>query len=249
MTLQVFSGTTLVSTVTGQSGDLASINGCVDDDHWGNPTPSGPYGFPGRFGGALTFLDTRTFSFAGGATAQGDRLAILPEGGAAVNSFTQARVLASGIPQISIDFEHSVLQNPSYADWSTAAAAAAGVGVAGLGGPLDDFNHNGFSNLLKYAFGIDPTALSAVPLITQGMATLTVGTSTDEYFTLACEHPANLAAVPVAQTSEDLVLWAPAVLVSSVTQANGLVLDTWRTPLPRHAQPRALLRFQAALPE
>ena len=249
VTLQVFNGTTLVTTLTGQSGALANMNGCVDDDHWGNPTPSGPYGFPGRFGGALTFLGPLTFTFAGGATAQGDRLAILPEGGAAVSSLSQACVLASGIPQISIDAEEMVLQNPGYSDWAAAAAAAAGLTPAQLGGPLDDFNHSGFSNLLKYAFGISPVAPSVGPVITQAIASLTVGTTTDEYFTLSCEHPANPAAAPVAQTSDDLQSWTPAVLVSSVPQANGLLLDTWRTPLPRHAKPTAALRFQVTLTE
>jgi len=249
VTLQVFNGTTLVTTLTGQSGTLATVNGCVDDDHWGNPTPSGPYGLPGRFGGALTFLGPDTFTFAGGATAQGDRLAILPEGGAAVSSLSQAHVLASGIPQISIDLEQDVLQNPAFSDWAAAAAAAAGITVAELGGPLDDFNHNGFSNLLKYAFGIDPADPSATPVITQGTASLTVGGSTDEYLTLSCEHPTDRTAVPVAQASDDLVSWAPAVLVSSVTEPSGLVLDTWRAPQPKNARPSAVLRFQVTLSE
>ena len=110
VTLQVFSGATLVTTVTGQSGDLANVNGCVDDDHWGNPTPNGPSGFPGPFGGALTFLNPLTFTFSGGATALGDRLVIVPEGGAAVSSLTQATVLASGIPQIALDEERHFVE-------------------------------------------------------------------------------------------------------------------------------------------
>ena len=110
VTLEVYNGTTLVTTLTGQSGALANVNGCVDDDHWGHPTPAGPDGLPGRWGGALTFLGPRTFSFSGSASVQGDRLVILPEGAPDVSSLTRARVLASGIAQISLDSESHSLQ-------------------------------------------------------------------------------------------------------------------------------------------
>jgi len=128
VTLQVFNGTTLVTTLPGQSGALAIVNGCVDDDHWGNPTPSGPYGLPGPFGGALTFLDPRTFTFLGGATALGDRLVIVPEGGAAVSSLTQTNVLASGIPQIAIDEERHFVE---FAGLLQGSLGQAGLSVTG----------------------------------------------------------------------------------------------------------------------
>ncbi|MCX6878272.1 MAG: thrombospondin type 3 repeat-containing protein [Verrucomicrobia bacterium] len=111
VTLQLYSGENLVVAVPGLSGVLGFINGCVDDDHWGNPTPSGPSGLPGPWGGALTFLDPRLFVFPpSGGGLPGyvvcDRIVVLPEGGPAVSSLSKATVTTVGIPQISIDQEH-----------------------------------------------------------------------------------------------------------------------------------------------
>jgi hypothetical protein len=472
VTVLVYQGADLVTTLTGQSGTLATVNGCVDDDHWGNPTPTGPNGIPGRWGGALTFRDPRTFTFAGNSV-QGDRLVILPEGGSAVSSLTESRLLASGIPQLTLDdeqiflpyagllhgslgqagldirnglltaynlgssgqdgveihipaptgrrlnlyyqvpatdgtltftgmgstnaaseqevgktliasagetatvaFDYSSIgaatytlriyngkqlvyeggsypsgspcivrdgfkfkrlygedfhmgwyeevydnpegygvpdliwhpgyscdstpgaqtnrvingpdvfgdlvigipENPTltvtaasrikiqaggqitnfqissasltsdpasplpYSVWANGAAATGGITAAELGGPLDDCDHDGSNNLLEYAFDTDPLVSSSNPVIISGRATLSVDGTTDEYLTLSCEHPADRT-MPLAQASDDLQSWLPAVLVSSVPQPNGRVLDTWRYPTPRHASLRALMRF------
>ena len=243
VTLQVFNGTTLVTTLTGQSGALVIVNGCVDDDHWGNPTPTGPYGLPTKFGGALTLNDPRTFTFAGGTTAVGDRLVILPEGGATVSSLSQTKLLTSGITEVAIDTELNSVQASGYADWAATTAAAAGITPAQLGGPQDDYDHDGFSNLLEYAFGTDAAGSSNKPVITSGVANLQVGDTTSPYFTMSCVHPADRVA-PVAEASDDLQTWTPAVLVSSVLQADGQLLDTWRTPQPTTAKSHVMMRFQ-----
>jgi hypothetical protein len=473
VTVLVYQGADLVTTLTGQSGTLATVNGCVDDDHWGNPTPTGPNGIPGRWGGALTFRNPRTFAFAGATSVQGDRLVILPEGGSAVISLTESRLLASGIPQLTLDdeqifspyagllhgslgqagldirnglltaynlgssgqdgveihlppsndrrlnlyyqvpatdgtltftgmgstnaaseqevgkttiasagdtatvaFDYSSIgaatytlriyngkqlvyegggypsgspciirdgfkfkrlygedyhmgwyeevydnpegygvpdliwhpgyscdstpgaqtnrvingpdvfgdlvigipENPTltvtaasrikiqaggqisnfqissasltsdpvsalpYSVWANGASATGGITVAELGGPLDDWDHDGSNNLLEYAFDTDPLVSSSNPVIISGRATLSVDGTTDEYLTLACEHPADRT-MPLAQASDDLQTWLPAVLVSRVVQPNGRVLDTWRYPTPRHASLRAVMRF------
>jgi hypothetical protein len=109
VTLQVYDGTNLVATSSGQSGTLGTLNGCVDDDHWGNPVPPGPFGLPGPFGGGLTMFGPVSFTFqGGGGTVQGDRLVILPEGASPVSSLSRTRLLASGIPQIILTEEHVV---------------------------------------------------------------------------------------------------------------------------------------------
>ena len=482
VTLLVYQGATLVTTLAGQSGALATANGCVDDDHWGNPTPTGPYGIPGRFGGALTFMGPTTFAIAGTSSVVGDRLVILPEGGADVNSLSAARLLASGIAQITLDderiqvpyagqlhgslgqaglniknglltaynlgssgqdgveidlrppggrrlnlyyqvpsadgtlsftglgstnsqaeqvigvtrieyvgdtgtvsFDYSSIgsstytlriyngktlvhessghpsggtcvvkdgfkykrlygedvhlgwyedgpeywngtfwipttiyhegytcdstpgggtqrviggptvfgdlvvgipENPTltvsaasrfkiqasgqitnfqinaeslssdsvlpmpYSFWANNTAIAAGITVADLGGPQADYDHDGSSNLMEYAFGTDPLVPDNGPAVTSGITTLGAGTpAAADYFTLSCQHPADRAATPVAQTSDDLQSWTPAVLVSSVSLPSGLVLDTWRAPDPVSAKPRVLMRFQILLNE
>ena len=475
VTLMVYNGAILVATLTGQSGALANVNGCVDDDHWGNPTPTWPDGLPGRWGGALTFRDPRTFAFSGSASVQGDRLVILPEGGTDVSSLSETRLLASGIPLITLDEEHvslnyagllhgslgqaglkaenglltaynlgssgqdgveidlrppsgrrlnlyyqlpltdgtitftglgstntqieqvvgktsiesagetatvafdyssigsptytlriyngktlvhesgghpsgpcilrdgfkykrlygedvhmgwyeEVYDNPEgygvpdliwhpgytcdstpggqtnrviggptvfgdlvigipenpiltvsaasrfqiqtsgqitkfqigaeslssdpasplpYAVWAYNVAAAWGITVAELGGPQNDYDHDGYNNLLEYAFGSDPLGSSSKPVITSGISPLDVGGTTDEYLTLSCEHPADRM-MPVAQASDDLQSWGPAVLVSSVPQSNGRLLDTWRYPVPKSERSRAMMRFAVA---
>jgi hypothetical protein len=106
VTLKVYNGTNLVTTMTGQSGTLGTINGCVDDDHHGNPVPTGPNGLPGPFGGGLTMFGPKSITLPGGATVTGDRFVILPEGGATVSSLSAVKLNASSIAEIIITEEH-----------------------------------------------------------------------------------------------------------------------------------------------
>jgi hypothetical protein len=96
----VYSGTNLVASTNGQSGALCRIYGCVDDDHWGRPVPTG-----GPFGGGLTMFGPTDIMLPGGGMTQGDRLVILPEGATPVTSLTAVTILASQIPQIVITNE------------------------------------------------------------------------------------------------------------------------------------------------
>jgi hypothetical protein len=114
VTAQIYNGETLVTTVPGQTGEFVRVNGCVDDDHWGNPTPAGPFGLPGKFGGALTFLGPRQFDFADGTSATGDRLVILPDGAPTVHSLSKAMVVAKDIPSIDIEYERHFLRYSGY---------------------------------------------------------------------------------------------------------------------------------------
>ena len=105
VTAQIYDGDTRVTEFPGLTGQFVRVNGCVDDDHWGNPTPSGPFGLPGKFGGALTFLAPRQFTFSNGSSATGTRLVILPDGAPPVSSLSKAMVVAKDIPNIEIDYE------------------------------------------------------------------------------------------------------------------------------------------------
>jgi hypothetical protein len=111
-TLRVYNGTNLVATTNGQSGALCVVtggNGCVNDDHHGNPVPVGPDGLPGLGGVGLTLFGPATFTFQDASTALGDRLVILPEGGSSVSSLSGTRLLASDIPSITITNEQAIL--------------------------------------------------------------------------------------------------------------------------------------------
>ena len=95
-TVMVFNGTNLVHTATNQSGNLAIVNGCVSDDHWGRPTTK-PV-----LGGALTLRGPKDISLGSGAFAIGDRISIVPENAPTILSFRSVSVVASGVPSLTI---------------------------------------------------------------------------------------------------------------------------------------------------
>jgi hypothetical protein len=108
VTVQVYNGTNLVATRTGQSGTLGTVAGCVADDEDGNPVPKGPYGIPtGPFGGGLTMFGPLDMQLSDAATVTGDGFVILPEGGVTVTSLSGVQLLASGISQIVITNEQA----------------------------------------------------------------------------------------------------------------------------------------------
>lgn len=189
----------------------------------------------------------------GGPEVFGDLLIGIPENpSATVLAASRFKIQAGGqITDFQIGAESfssdSVTPLP-YSIWAHNVAAIGDITLAELGGPHDDYDHDGFSNQLEYAFGSDPLVSANGPVITSGQATFSLIGTTDEYLTLSGRRPADRM-MPVAQASDNLLSWATAVLVSSVSQPDGRVLDTWRTPDPMHTKPRAMLRFQVTTAE
>lgn len=95
-TVMVFNGTNLVHTATNQNGNLAFVNGCVSDDHWGRPTPK-PV-----LGGALTLRGPKDIQLGSGAFAVGDRISIVPENVPTILSFRSVSIVASGVPSLTL---------------------------------------------------------------------------------------------------------------------------------------------------
>ena len=160
VTAQIYNGATLVTTLPGQAGQFVRVNGCVDDDHWGNPTPDGPFGLPGKFGGALTFLSSRQFTFSNGSSVMGNRLVILPDGAPSVRSLSKAMVVAKNIPNIDIDYERHFVEYKGLAHGS--------LGQANLrkGGSLLTVSNLGSSGQdgVSVALGDSEAFLTEIPL-------------------------------------------------------------------------------------
>ena len=160
VTAQIYNGATLVTTLLGQTGQFVRVSGCVDDDHWGNPTPDGPFGLPGKFGGALTFLAPQQFSFSSGSSVIGDRLVILPDGAPPVRSLSKAMVVAKNIPNIYIDYERHFL------DYKGLAHGSLGQANLRKGGSLLTVSNLGSSGQdgVSVALGDSEAFLTEIPL-------------------------------------------------------------------------------------
>ncbi len=100
----VYNDNAFVDSVTGITAtQFATADGCLLDDHWGNPV-----GWPPIGGSSLTFLDPRTFDFGfkDAKVLIGDELWILPEDAAlAVDFLTRVEIRAARIPSITITQE------------------------------------------------------------------------------------------------------------------------------------------------
>ena len=119
---------------------------------------------------------------------------------------------------------------PSYASWSWQ------FGVVGGSGGDDD--GDGVVNLMEYALGLDARSSGQTGLPTAG----TTGT----HATLTFTRPANRPDVSyTVQFSASLGAWdIPSVLVSSVTNPDGTVTETWRSSVPLEGTPRQFTRLR-----
>ncbi len=161
VTAQVYDGATLVTTVPGVTGQFVRVNGCVDDDHWGNPTPDGPFGLPGKFGGALTFLSARQFTFPNSTSSVvGNRLVILPDGAPSVSALTKALVVAKNIPRIDID------QERHFVNYKGLAHGSLGQANVRKGGSLLTVSNLGSSGQdgVSVDLGVSEAFLTEIPL-------------------------------------------------------------------------------------
>jgi hypothetical protein len=133
------------------------------------------------------------------------------------------------------------LEPVSYVDWADSFGLA--------GGPDDDDDFDGLANRLEYLFGGHPVDAADAPRPRLG----TVDHEGDRMpaFTLVRDLGAADVSPEVA-FSTDLADWAshPPVLVSSVKQADGTAVVTYRGPwaLNDPARPRGFFRTRAANP-
>ncbi|MEO8350861.1 MAG: lamin tail domain-containing protein [Chthoniobacteraceae bacterium] len=114
---------------------------------------------------------------------------------------------------------------PTYDAWA---------GMHGVSDPLEDDDRDGISAVAEYRLAGDPEVTSTAPLPTAGVQTVIVDDTPGKYFTLTFR--AFTAAEDVTHAVEfstDLAAWTlPGVLISSVDQGDGTVIETWRSPNP-----------------
>jgi subtilisin-like proprotein convertase family protein len=128
--------------------------------------------------------------------------------------------------------------NISYASWRDSRFSATELADTAISGPLADPNSDGVSNLLAYAFGIDPTGSSTLVALPQATRVTDMGT---DYLELTFRRPAYLPANSTAaggvslsyEISTTLNSWTAVTATETIlsTDASGSVIKA-RLPLP-----------------
>ena len=112
-----------------------------------------------------------------------------------------------------------------------------------------DNDADGFVNLLEYAFGTSPLAASAGPASSTGNYTVLGVPGT--YLVLSVTHRVNGSDIntEVQFTTNLTATWqADGVLVASVTNGDGTVTETWRSPSTLAEQPQQYARVRVTKP-
>jgi hypothetical protein len=117
----------------------------------------------------------------------------------------------------------SIFVTEAFSEW---AAAAFNSQAPTIGGPDDDPQEDGVSNLLKYLFDIDPTASMTAPdrAALPVVGTMTVGKTS--YLTLTYrENPTTTGITVNVQTSPDLQVWttvtSPTIIQTGTDSTTG----------------------------
>ena len=119
-------------------------------------------------------------------------------------------------------------------------------GVTSLTG---DDDADGFVNLLEYAFSTNPLAASAGPVSSTGNYTVLGVPGT--YLVLTVTHRVNGSDIntEVQFTTSLTGTWqANGVLEASVTNIDGTVTETWRSPSSLAEQPQQYARVRVTKP-
>jgi hypothetical protein len=112
-----------------------------------------------------------------------------------------------------------------------------------------DNDADGFVNLLEYAFGTSPLAASAGPASSMGNYTVLGVPGT--YLVLTVTHRVNGSDIntEVQFTTNLTATWqADGVLEASVTNGDGTVTETWRSPSTLAEQPQQYARVRVTKP-
>jgi hypothetical protein len=113
-TVQVWNGPNLAGQVSGQTGSVVMTSDllCYSGSWHSDGTVDGGYD-----------NHTGTITISGGPTVSGDKVLVIPEGGAAVSSMSAAQILTSYIPSITVTNENvsffPTLQITSLIYWGT----------------------------------------------------------------------------------------------------------------------------------
>ena len=112
----------------------------------------------------------------------------------------------------------------TYAWWASAYPGAAG-------NPTGSTAGNGMSNLLVYALGGNPTVNNLGILPRSALQALSVNGVTANYLTLSFRHQGDAQDITYhVEFSSDLRTWSEnGVLVSTVSNGDGTVTQTWRS--------------------
>jgi hypothetical protein len=126
--------------------------------------------------------------------------------------------------------------NGTFAAWQAAKFTLTEQGNPNISGPNAIYGHDGLTNLVKYALGLEPkqNITTSLPAIST--------TATDWAYTYT-RSSATTDLTYAIEVSTDLVNWTTSgVIHEFVSSANGV--ETWRGHYPLSSAPRAFFRLK-----
>ena len=171
---------------------------------------------------------------SGPATANGSALTLTGSGSITVRASQPGDGNFNAAP--AVDRSFNVTAN--FNSWRNGKFSASELLDPAVSGDSAVYSHDGLTNLVKYALGLEPKTISTtgIPVLTSDLAN----------WIYTYQQASGLPDLSVtAETSHDLVHWAATGLtLSPLSSANGL--DTWQATLPLTAATTAYFRLRVS---
>jgi hypothetical protein len=169
---------------------------------------------------------------SGPATVNGNMLTLTGPGAVTVEASQPGN--SGYAAAVAVDRTFNVTAD--LASWQQSVFTTAELANLSVSGPAAVYGHDGLSNLVKYALGLNPkvdAVGSALPATTT--------TATDWVYTY--KRPTNITDITYAvQVSTDLVNWTTTGVTLELVSSSGVV-DTWHGRYPRASAAKLFFRL------